>query len=146
VPSAETVAHTHHAAGYHGCWILALGTNDAADVAVGSTVGMKQRIATMMHIVGRDPVLWIDSISLLSSGPYAESEMQQWNQDLRSDCRRYSNMRIFDWAAHARRRWFIPDGIHYYSPGYVARNRFIARGLVKAFPKGEPPASSCLVR
>ncbi len=72
--------------------------------------------------------------------------MQRWNKDLLSACSRYPTMRIFDWAVHAKRKWFIPDGIHYYSPGYIARNKWIARGLVEAFPKAQSPSSSCLVR
>ena len=99
----------------------------------------------MMSIVGRQPVMWVDLITLLSSGPYAENAMQQWNKDLLAACPRYSEMRVYDWAAHAKRKWFIPDGIHYYSPGYIARNHDIARGLVKAFPRNEPPSGSCLV-
>jgi hypothetical protein len=55
-------------------------------------------------------------------------------------------MRIFDWAAWAKPRWFIPDGIHYYSPGYVARTHDIAQGLMHAFPEGRPPSTSCLVQ
>jgi peptidoglycan/LPS O-acetylase OafA/YrhL len=145
-PNAATVAREHIAHGYHGCWILALGTNDSADVAAGSNVGLVARIQRMMRIIGNQPVLWVDAISLLSSGAYAESGMQRWNQDLLSACSRYPNMRIFDWAVHARRKWFIPDGIHYYSPGYVARNRWIAHGLVEAFPQGQPPSATCLVR
>jgi peptidoglycan/LPS O-acetylase OafA/YrhL len=145
-PSAQTVASNHIAAGYHGCWIFALGTNEAADVAVGSSVGLRGRIDLMMHAVRGQPVLWIDSITLLSSGPYAETQMEQWNNALLAACKRYPNMRVFDWAAHAKRRWFISDGTHYYSPGYVARNKFISRGLVKAFPRGQPASATCLVR
>ncbi len=145
-PNAATVAREHIAQGYHGCWILAMGTNDSADVAAGSNVGMVARIQRMMKIIGNRPVLWVDAISLLSSGPYAESGMQRWNQDLLNACSRYPSMRIFDWAVHAQRKWFIADGIHYYSPGYVARNHWIAHGLAEAFPKGQPPSASCLVR
>jgi hypothetical protein len=100
----------------------------------------------MMKIIGNQPVLWIDAISLLSSGPYAEAGMQRWNEDLLAACRRYPTMRVFDWAVHAKRKWFITDGIHYYSPGYIARNHWIARGLVEAFPQGQPPSATCLVR
>jgi hypothetical protein len=145
-PNAATVARQHIAQGYHGCWILAMGTNDSADVEAGSTTTRMQRIQHMMKIIGHQPVLWIDAISLLSSGPYQEAGMQTWNNDLLTACRRYPTMRIFDWATHAKRKWFIPDGIHYYSPGDVARNYWIANGLVEAFPQGQPPSSSCLVR
>ncbi len=109
-PNAQTVVGDHISAGYHGCWVFALGTNEAADVAVGSSVGLRGRIDLMMRAVRGQPVLWIDAITLLSSGPYAESEMQGWNDELLAACRRYPNMRVFDWAAHAKRRWFISDG------------------------------------
>ena len=72
--------------------------------------------------------------------------MQRWNAALLAACRRYPNMRVFDWAAYARRKWFIPDGIHYYSPGYVARTHAIADGLVAAFPRDQAASASCVVR
>ncbi|MGO9820354.1 MAG: hypothetical protein ACLPTJ_06870, partial [Solirubrobacteraceae bacterium] len=71
--------------------------------------------------------------------------MRQWNADLAASCSRYPNMRVFDWAHYAKARWFIPDGIHYYSPGYVARAHDISRGLVHAFPAGESPSAGCVV-
>jgi peptidoglycan/LPS O-acetylase OafA/YrhL len=145
-PNAATVAREHIAQGYHGCWIIAMGTNDTADVAVGSNVGLVARIDRMMRIIGHQPALWIDAITLLSSGPYAESGMERWNRDLLAACRRYPTMRVFDWAAYVKRKWFISDGIHYYSPGYIARNRYIARGLAEAFPQGQSPSPSCLVQ
>jgi hypothetical protein len=100
----------------------------------------------MMAIIGHQPVMWIDVVTLLKSGPYSEDQMQRWNRALLAACKRYPNMRVFDWAAHARRPWFIPDGIHYYSPGYVARTHAIAKALVAAFPEGRPPSASCVVR
>ena len=100
----------------------------------------------MMKVVGRQPVMWIAAISLLSSGQYSEAGMQHWNQELLKVCKRYPNMRVYDWPDKAKRKWFIPDGIHYYSPGYVARTHDIAQGLVHAFPRDRPPAASCLVQ
>ena len=144
-PDAASVARTEVADGFHGCWILALGTNEAADVAVGSNVGLDQRIARMMKIIGDQPVLWVDAVTLVQSGAYAESGMRQWNADLAASCSRYPNMRVFDWAHYAKARWFIPDGIHYYSPGYVARAHDISRGLAHAFPAGESPSGGCVV-
>jgi peptidoglycan/LPS O-acetylase OafA/YrhL len=145
-PDAATVARQQVADGFRGCWILALGTNEAADVAVGSNVGLNRRIARMMKIIGDQPVLWVDAVTLVQSGAYAESGMQKWNADLVADCPRYPNMRVFDWAHYAKARWFIPDGIHYYSSGYLARAHDISRGLLHAFPAAEPPSSSCVVQ
>jgi peptidoglycan/LPS O-acetylase OafA/YrhL len=144
-PNAATVAQDHLSAGFNGCWIFALGTNDVDNVHTGSTVAYPERISRMMALIGQQPAIWIDVVTLLGSGPYSESNMQQWNDALLAACKRYPNMRVFDWAAHAKRKWFIPDGIHYYSPGYVARSHDIARGLAHAFPgRGQSPPG-CVV-
>jgi hypothetical protein len=116
-PNAATVAQRHISQGFRGCWILALGTNDVDNVHTGSTVTLAARIARMMSIIGHQPVLWVDAVTLLGSGPYSEDNMQQWNSALLAACGRYPTMRVYDWAAHAKRAWFIPDGIHYFSPG-----------------------------
>ena len=88
----------------------------------------------MMGAAHGQPVMWVNVISLLADGPYAEANMQQWNAALRHACPRYPNMRIFDWASLAQPSWFISDGIHYTSAGYAIRGRQIAQGLAKAFP------------
>jgi hypothetical protein len=145
-PNAATVAQDHVQAGYKGCWILALGTNDVANVNVGGRPGLAGRIARMMAVIGKQPVLWVDLITLQAPGrPYSENGMQAWNTDLLAACYRYPNMRVFDWAGQARRKWFIPDGIHYYSPGYVARARDISRALAEAFPARGGPSRDCVV-
>jgi peptidoglycan/LPS O-acetylase OafA/YrhL len=138
-PNAYTVAKRLVSGGYRGCWVLALGTNDTADVYVGSNVGLAARIREMMAVIGDQRVMWVNVKSLLSSGPYSEHDMQLWNQALLRACQRYPNMRVFNWAAFARPSWFISDGIHYTSAGYAARARLIASGLAQAFP-ATPPA------
>ena len=130
--------------GFRGCWVIALGTDDTADVAVGSAVGRMARIGRMMSVAAGEPVLWIGVKTLLNNGPYAEANMQLWNATLRQACARYPNMRIFDWGVVARPRWFISDGTHYTSAGYAARARLIARALAEAFPStGQSPG--CVV-
>ena len=132
------------AQGYRGCWVIALGTNDTADVAIGSGTGRMARVQEMMAAAHGQPVVWVDLISTLSSGPYSEPNMQLWNATLRQACARYPNMRIFDWASLAQPGWFINDGIHYTSAGYAIRGQQIAEGLAKAFPaKGH--STGCLV-
>lgn len=145
-PNAYQVARRWRRAGYRGCWVLALGTNDTADVFVGSHTGRLARIRQMMSAIGRQPVMWVDVRTLLPEGePYAEQNMRLWNEALLEACRSYPNMRVFDWASLARDSWFIPDGIHYSTPGYAARSRLIARALARAFPAaGASPG--CLVR
>jgi len=134
-PNAYTVAQDLVRHGYRGCWVLALGTNDTADVAVGSNVGIAARIARMMAVIRSEPALWVNVKSLLSTGPYAEKNMEAWNHALLRACSRYPNMRVFNWAAQVKRQWFIPDGIHYTSAGYVQRSRLIAEALAVAFPR-----------
>jgi peptidoglycan/LPS O-acetylase OafA/YrhL/lysophospholipase L1-like esterase len=146
-PNARTVARQLVQGGYQGCWVLALGTNDTADVYVGGVVSVSQRIAQMMAVIGSQPVMWVNVISLLAGGPYSETDMRQWNQALLRACGRYPNMRVYDWASVARRHWFIGDGIHYTSAGYAARSRLIARALAEAFParaagQGQQPTSA----
>jgi peptidoglycan/LPS O-acetylase OafA/YrhL len=143
---AYKVARRLAGAGYHGCWVIALGTNDTADVYVGSNVPLNERIRRMMSVIGHHPVMWVNVKSLVSSGPYSESNMKLWNKALVQACSRYSNMRIFDWAADVHNGWFIPDGIHYTSPGYAARAHLIASALADAFPAGSASGSPvCIV-
>ena len=147
-PNAYTVAQRLVADGYRGCWVLALGTNDTADVYVGSTVSQAARIQRMMSVIGNQPVMWVNVRSLLTSGPYAESQMQLWNSALLQACARYPDMRVYNWAADAQSSWFIADGIHYTSAGYAARAHLIAQALAAAFPAGGKrarPRSGCLI-
>ena len=62
-PNAYTIAQRLVRGGYRGCWVLALGTNDTADVAVGSNVGLAERDPaddvgnrTRAGLVGQRPV------------------------------------------------------------------------------------------
>jgi peptidoglycan/LPS O-acetylase OafA/YrhL len=147
-PNAYTVAQQLIQQGYHGCWVLALGTNDTANVAVGSPVGLAARIKDMMSLIGNQPVMWVNVKSLVAYGPYWENNMLAWDEALLQACASYPNMRIYDWAAVVQDSWFVPDGIHYTSAGYAARAYLIARALVAAFPDqgGAGQPSSCLVR
>jgi hypothetical protein len=113
--------------------VLALGTNEAANVAAGSNYGLDQRVDRMMSAIGHQPVLWVNVRSLLTSGPYAESNMRQWNAALLKSCRKYPNMRIYDWASDVKDPWFISDGIHFTTAGYAARGKLIANALNGAF-------------
>jgi lysophospholipase L1-like esterase len=120
--------------GYRGCWVIALGTNDTADVYVGSTVGRVQRIKRMMSVIGNQPVMWVNVKSLLTSGPYSEQNMLLWDQALAQEEPHYPNMRVYNWAAVVQNSWFISDGIHFTSQGYAERALFIADALARAFP------------
>jgi peptidoglycan/LPS O-acetylase OafA/YrhL len=147
-PNGQEVAEAWKAEGYKGCWVLALGTNEAADVAAGSTVGLEERIEKMMNIIGDEPVLWVNVRTLPDATEfYAESGMKEWDEELEKACLRYPNMRVYNWAADVKDAWFINDGIHFTSPGYAARAALIAKGLAHAFPaKGKSPGGAhCVV-
>jgi len=142
--NAHDVAQQLVNQGYQGCWVIALGTNDSADVAVGSAVGLVTRIQRMMSVIGNQPVMWVNVKTLVSSGPYAETNMEGWDNDLVRACARYPNMRVFDWASVVKDGWYIPDGIHFTSGGYAARARLIADALAKAFP-ASGASTGCVV-
>ncbi len=120
--------------GYRGCWVFALGTNDTANVSVGSAVGLTGRINEMMSAAHGQPVLWVNTVTELSSGPWSGANEQLWDATLVSALARYPNMRILNWAAVAQPGWFLPDGIHYNPAGCAARAQAIAQGLARAFP------------
>jgi hypothetical protein len=132
--NAATVARQIMATGYHGCWVLALGTDDTADVAVGSNVNLDTRIQRMMSVIGNQPVLWVNVKTLVPSGPYSEQNMLSWNKALDQAQAHYPNLRIYDWASVVQSGWFISDGIHYTSNGYEHRAQLIAGALAAAFP------------
>lgn len=128
------VAQAWWSRGYRGCWVFALGTNDAANVSVGSAVGLTGRIDEMMSVAHGEPVLWVNSVTELSGGPWSEANEQLWDAALAGALARYPNMRILNWAAVAQPGWFLPDGIHYNPVGCAARAQAIAQGLARAFP------------
>jgi hypothetical protein len=133
--NGDIVAQKWRTAGFHGCWVFALGTNDTANVSVGSNVGRTARIQEMMAVAHGEPVMWVNTQTDLTSGPWSEANMQLWNADLLQVCHAYPNMRVFNWAGQVQPAWHLPDGIHYTSAGYAIRARAIARGLARAFPR-----------
>lgn len=142
--SGYTLARELKANGFQGCWVIALGSNDTANVYVGSMVGLEARIRRMMRVMGDQPVLWITVKSLLDTGPYSEDNMRHWNRTVVDACAKYPNMRVFDWASLAEDSWFISDGTHYTSEGYRHRARLTADALAHAFPaSGE--SSDCVI-
>ena len=148
-PNAVEAAQAIADAGFAGCWIFAMGTNDTANVAVGSTVGMRERIDNLMGVADGNPVLWINVRTLNPGNPaYSEENMQAWDDELLEACDDYPNMRIYDWASRVKDEWFIEDGIHFTSEGYKVRAQAIANAVPKAFGIWSSfwNQSGCLVR
>ena len=133
-PNAVDAAQAIADSGFDGCWIFAMGTNDTANVAVGSTVGMRERIDRLMGVADGNPVLWINVRTLNPGNPaYSEANMQAWDDELLNACDVYPNMRIYDWANRVKDDWFIEDGIHFTTEGYQVRAQAIANAIPKAF-------------
>jgi hypothetical protein len=128
------VASSWYQHGFRGCWVFALGTNDTANVAAGSNVSPMARIQEMMAAAHGDPVMWVNTQTDLTSGPWSEGNMQLWNQALLQAAKQYPNMRIFNWAGLVQPSWHLSDGIHYTSAGYAIRAAAIASALARAFP------------
>ena len=55
-PNALEVAQAVRDNGFHGCWVLMVGTNDAANIAVGANVSAEARIRRLLDVIAGDPV------------------------------------------------------------------------------------------
>ena len=132
--NAQEVAAAQRAAGFHGCWVFALGTTDTANVAAGSSVSRRFRIDAMMQIAAGEPVLWVNVRTLETSGSWADVHMQAWNAELTAATLRYPNLRVYDWWSVAQPAWFSADRVHYTPDGYRIRAQLIAEALAAAFP------------
>ena len=144
-PNAQDAVHARISTGYRGCWVIAMGINEAANQAVGSPVTSRQRIDLIMNEIGPQPVLWLTSRTLNTAGPYANRGMQKWNQALVEACGRYPNMRVYDWAGQVKDSWYIDDGIHFTTKGYAERGHRIARALATAYPADGALPAGCLL-
>lgn len=132
--NAAVVAARLRADGFAGCWVIAVGTNDAANIAAGGARQADERIASMMTVIGRDPVLWIDAASIATTGFWAAPNIDAWNQVLTTVVSRYPNMRIASWSTTVASPWFEPDGVHITAAGAAARIELVADALVADFP------------
>lgn len=120
--------------GFTGCWIIAVGTNDAANIAAGGQRQAPQRITSLMSVLGTDPVLWLDTATIAESGFWAGPNMQAWNDVLLTMAPAYPQLRIAPWSSFVGTSWYQPDGVHLTDPGSVARAQFVASVLVANFP------------
>jgi hypothetical protein len=132
--NAEDVAKQVKATGYEGCWVLALGTTDAADIAHGSSYDEDERIDKMMTVIGDDPVLWVNVKTLETKGNWRNEVMQVFDQHLDAATARYDNLHVYDWSSVVQDPWFSKDKIHYTSAGYAQRAHLIAQALAEQIP------------
>lgn len=135
-PNATEAVTGRLARGERGCWVIATGVNDAANIAVGSGVNADARIDRIMSQLRGQPVLWptVATTPAATNRAYNAGAMTSFNTALRRATSRYPNLAVYDWAATARPDWFA-DGIHYTATGLAERNRRFAAALATAYPQ-----------
>lgn len=133
--NARDTAASQRASGFSGCWVFALGTTDTANLALApGGVSREERIDRMMAIADGDPVMWVNTRTVLTEGAWSNRWMKLWNQELSAAQMRYANLVIYDWAAVAETSWFAVDGIHYTTEGYTRRAVLVANALAEFYP------------
>lgn len=145
-PNARDAVTSALAAGFDGCFVVAMGLNEAANVAVGGQTGLAERIDLMQELIGDRPTMWVTVKTLRTQGPWANAEMLKMNAELVDACRRHPTLRVYDWASEAPDAWYGRDRIHFTSDGDRERARRIADALVAAFPADGPQGYRCVVQ
>lgn len=126
------------AAGFSGCWVVALGTNDTANVAAGAWYTRAEAIDEMMEAIdptASAPVMWVDTYTTKTTGYWSSANMKLWNQALADALTRWPNMKVFAWSKLAETGQApFSDGIHHTTAGYAVRNEAIATALGGFWP------------
>jgi len=60
-PNGRDVVDKYITQGYRGCWVIALGNNDAANIPVGGQPDQGAQIDLLMTMIGDQPVLWVNT-------------------------------------------------------------------------------------
>ncbi len=121
--------------GFDGCWVIMIGTNDAANVAAGAGTGIEERINRVLYAIGDQPVLWVDAVTTGVSSAYRNSSMQAWNDVLYRIAAERENVAVVPWSQLVRPEWFQSDGIHYNQEGRAWRAAITALALAQSFPR-----------
>lgn len=135
-PDAKSAIATRLGRGERGCWVIAMGVNDAGAISSGSSVDADARIDAVMRQLAGQPVLWP---TIASSNPqnraFDSAAMAVFNDALRRATARYDDLAVYDWSAAARPEMFT-DGLHYTAAATAERNRRFADALARAYPAG----------
>jgi lysophospholipase L1-like esterase len=133
--------------GVRGCWVIAMGINDTANVEVGGAGPVDMRIDNLLKPLVGQPVLWPTVITnRLNENPaYDNGAMRNFNRALVRACKRYPNLRVYDWAGETEQNWF-QDGVHYTEAGYVERARRFAVALATMYPATDLPPAGCVLK
>lgn len=132
---AEHAVARHLTEGARGCWVIAMGVNDAGAISAGG-IGADERIDRIMTQLAGQSVLWPTVASANPANPaFGERAMAAFNDALRRALVRYPNLAVHDWAALTGPEMFT-DGIHYTAAATARRNAAFADALAAAFPAG----------
>lgn len=136
--------------GLSHCWVIALGTNDAA--SVNSETKRRSRINQMMKAIGNEPVMWVNvwmdhSPNAETHSTYTKERALAWNATLESMQSQYTNMSIYDWetVVRANPSWLSGDKIHYNSNGGKQRAKLIAAAASQQLGVGDTPPPTTTV-
>lgn len=130
---------------FKGCYVIATGTNDAANDHTGSNMKIRQRIDTVMKATKGRPVLWPLPATIATNGSYNDAYMRDMDAQLRDATKRYPNLRLYDWRAEREEEWVEGDRIHDDRLGSRYRAAMYANALAVAFPQGRPANPSTVV-
>lgn len=146
-PNATESIESDLGRGLRGCWVVAMGINDAANVEVGGEGPVDMRIDNLMRPLAGQPVMWptVATNSLNENPAYDNGAMQNFNRALVRACKRYPNLRVYDWAGEVKQAWFL-DGVHYTEAGYIERARRFAVALATVFPATDLPPVGCVLK
>ncbi len=126
VEAAEAIRAT----GFDGCWVVAMGTNDAANIAAGANYSRARVIDAMMNAIdptATTPVAWVEVFTTKASGYWNNTNMSAFNDALGAATERWPNLRILPWAAQAAvNSGWLSDGVHHTAEGRVERTNWIA--------------------
>ncbi|WP_235831293.1 SGNH/GDSL hydrolase family protein [Gordonia zhaorongruii] len=134
-PNALEAIDAELSRGKRGCWVIAMGVNDAAHIADGSLVSARERIDGVMRKLDGQKVLWP---TVMTTNPvderYDKSHMAAFDDALKKAAGKYTNLHVYDFASETQPFWYS-DGVHYTATGTVQRNRLFAAALATAYPQ-----------
>ena len=144
-PNSTEVVQEMAAQNYQdACWMIALGTNDAANMEAGGVRPAKNRIKMILDAIpDNQRILWPTLKTLNPTDQYYNNAaMQQYNKELEGLCTEYPNLKVFEWDKEVQDDWFLPDGIHPNHVGAVERSKRFADALARAYPDSGPDKST----
>jgi hypothetical protein len=144
-PNAQAAVQAELRRGYRGCWVIAMGTNEAANQAVGGPVSSNERIDLIMKLIGDRPVLWLTVKTQKAHGRYANREMRKWNAALLDGCVRYPNMRVYDWGRPGRGQLVRQRRHPFHDPWLQGTWQADSSSTGQGVPTQESSTGECLV-